>query len=281
LGNYIVENIVTGMPVIQPHSIFMKSRASVKGHPLHPILIPFPIAFLIGTFVFDLLFVIKGNESFWQTGKYLEIAGIITALIAAIPGAVDYFTIVPPQSSGKKRASLHALINIALVIVFAVAYCLRDSTDSTIVIGIEGLGVIMLFVSGWLGGTLVYRNQIGVDPRYANAGKWKEAYFDNSQGMIEVAAADELKTDQMKLLHVADKRIVLAKTEAGYVAFDDRCSHKGGSLAGGMMICGTVQCPWHGSQFDCKTGAVKAGPATENIKIYKVSENNGNVYLAL
>jgi uncharacterized membrane protein/nitrite reductase/ring-hydroxylating ferredoxin subunit len=259
----------------------MKSKAQIKGHPLHPLLIPFPIAFLIGAFAFDVLSVVNRNASFWQTGKYLELAGVLTALVAAVPGVIDYLGVVPPQSSAKKRATLHALINISLVVVFAAAFILRDNINTTLVLVMEGIGVIMLFVSGWLGGTLVYRNQIGVDPRYANAGKWKEAYFSAGANVIEVATTDELDTDQMKLLHVGERRIVLGKTETKYVAFNDRCPHKGGSLAGGMMICGTVQCPWHGSQFDCETGDVKAGPAKDKIESYKITEDKGKVYLHL
>ena len=93
--------------------------------------------------------------------------------------------------------------------------------------------------------------------------------------------ATKLKTNQMKLIHVGTKRIVIAKTESSYVAFDDHCTHRGGSLAGGAMICGTVQCPWHGSQFDVTTGAVKAGPAKNGITTYPVSERNGDVFLGL
>jgi nitrite reductase/ring-hydroxylating ferredoxin subunit len=85
----------------------------------------------------------------------------------------------------------------------------------------------------------------------------------------------------MKLLRVGGKRIVLARTEDGYVAFDDRCTHRGGSLAGGVMMCGTVQCLWHGSQFDVATGVVKGGPAKTNIAVYRVAEENGNVKLFL
>ena len=85
----------------------------------------------------------------------------------------------------------------------------------------------------------------------------------------------------MKLLHINGKRIVLAKTEKEYVAFDDRCTHKGGSLAGGSMMCDTVQCPWHGSQFDVRTGSVKEGPADEGIMVYTVSEANGKIFLHL
>jgi nitrite reductase/ring-hydroxylating ferredoxin subunit len=116
-----------------------------------------------------------------------------------------------------------------------------------------------------MGGTLVHRNQIGVDIRYAGAGKWKELYIDEEAGPLEVCTIEELEVDQMKLIHIKDKRIVIARTEQGCVAFDDRCTHRGGSLAGGVMICGTAQCPWHGSQFDVKTGVAKACPAKDKI----------------
>ena len=74
---------------------------------------------------------------------------------------------------------------------------------------------------------------------------------------------------------------MLARTEHGYVAFDDRCTHKGGSLAGGVMVCGTVQCLWHGSQFDVSTGKVKAGPAEKAVRVYRVTEEAGEVRLLL
>ena len=137
-------------------------------------------------------------------------------------------------------------------------------------------------MGGYMGGTLVTRNLISVDHRYANAGKWRDQTITSHPGSpVIVATHDELKIDQMKLLRVGDKRIVLARTEQGYVAFDDRCTHRGGSLAGGVMMCGTVQCLWHGSQFDVATGAVKGGPAKTNIAIYRVVKENGDVKLFL
>ncbi len=94
-----------------------------------------------------------------------------------------------------------------------------------------------------------------------------------------MATVDELKENSMKLLHINGKRIVLAKTEKGFVAFDDRCPHKGGSLAGGSIMCGTVQCPWHGSQFSVADGAVTAGPAKEKIKVYEVTVSGNEVII--
>jgi nitrite reductase/ring-hydroxylating ferredoxin subunit len=131
-----------------------------------------------------------------------------------------------------------------------------------------------------MGGTLVYRNQIGVDPRYAGAGKWKEEAVEvDADGWAAVAQDDELEVDQMKLVRAGGLRIVVGRTERGYVAFEDRCTHKGGSLAGGMMICSTVQCPWHGSQFDARTGEVKHGPAEVRIRVYQVEVREGTVRL--
>jgi uncharacterized membrane protein len=167
----------------------MKSRAHIKSHPLHPILVAFPIAFFIGALVFDLLYVFTDKPAMWQTGYYCACAGIIGALVAAVPGAVDYFSTVPPKSSAKKRATQHAVINLVNVFIFAFAVYYRrgEEAGNMIVVGAEALGVILLSIAGWMGGTLVHRNQIGVDHRYANAGKWNEQHIDREHFTIEVS----------------------------------------------------------------------------------------------
>lgn len=223
----------------------MRSRASIKGHPIHPMLIPFPLAFLAGGFLFDLIGVFLVRPPLWMVGYYLTIAGVGTALLAALPGFVDYLFTVPPQSSGKSRATKHMLAMLSVVGLFAVAWFTRDGSaqpPGNTTLALEGIGTILLGIGGWLGGTLVNRNMIGVDHRYAEAGKWKEESFPSTQEPIVVAGSEELEVNGMKLLHIAGKRIVLGRTEDGYVAFDDGCTHRGGSLAGGVMICGTVQC---------------------------------------
>jgi nitrite reductase/ring-hydroxylating ferredoxin subunit/uncharacterized membrane protein len=261
----------------------MKSTAQIKGHPIHPILVTFPIAFFVGTLVFDILALANDRTDYAFAASCLQIAGVVTALLAAVPGIIDYFYTVPPKSSGKKRATQHGILNVLNVVLFFVAWLFKEDRvlPSIPVVIMEAAGIVILGIAGWMGGTLVYRNQIGVDIRYAGAGKWKEMHIDGHQQRVQVASADELKTNQMKLVHVDDKRIVIGRTEKGYVAFDDRCTHKGGSLAGGALICGTVQCPWHGSQFDTSGGQVKAGPAKTGITIYPVTEDNGKVYLNL
>jgi nitrite reductase/ring-hydroxylating ferredoxin subunit len=205
--------------------------------------------------------------------------------VAALPGFIDYFTTVPPKSSGHERATRHMLLNLTTVVLFAAGAWLRRGSGvppSDLVLALEAVGTVLLTIAGYLGGTLVSRNQISVDHRYAGAGRWRDEGAERRDGGAVVAAtADELKVDQMKLVRVDGKRIVLARTDDGYVAFDDGCTHKGGSLADGAMICGTVQCPWHGSQFDARTGAVKAGPATKGIASYRVEVRDGKVLLTL
>jgi nitrite reductase/ring-hydroxylating ferredoxin subunit/uncharacterized membrane protein len=263
----------------------MRSKASFKGHPIHPALIPFPFAFLYGGFAFDLVGRLAERPSWWTTGGYLSLVGIISALVAAVPGFIDYFNTVPPKSSGKRRATKHMLVNLAAVVLFAVAWIIRGEatvSPGTTILLLEGIGLALLTAGGWMGGVLVNRNQIGVDHRYAEAGKWKEERLHPTPGEpLVVAKVDELKVNQMKLLHLDEQRLVLARTEQGYVAFDDRCTHRGGSLAGGVMIAGVVQCPWHGSQFDCRTGSVRAGPAHDPVKSYRVREQDGKVLLTL
>jgi nitrite reductase/ring-hydroxylating ferredoxin subunit len=196
---------------------------------------------------------------------------------------VDYRVTVPPRSTGKDRARKHAAANLSAVVLFAAAWWVRGravSPPGAADLVLEAIGIGLLTAGAWMGGTLVSRNQISVDHRYAGAGKWREQHARPAPGgAVAVGRADELQLNQMKLVHWEGKRIVVARTEEGYVAFEDRCPHRGGSLADGVMICGTVQCPWHGSQFDAATGAVRAGPAEEPIRAYRVERSGDELRL--
>lgn len=262
----------------------MRSKARILNEPIHPMLVHFPIAFLTGAVAFDIAGVVLDQLTLWTVGGYLAGVGILMALLAAVPGFIDYIYTVPPNSSGRKRATQHMVLNLIAVALYALAWFLRGDPavqPDIPVIGLEVLGFGCLLVAGWMGSKLIYDNKAAVVTRYARAGRWSEESFSAKGGAIVVAKTNELQVDQMKLLRVDGERIVLGRTEQGYVAFDDRCVHKGGSLAGGAMICGTVQCPWHGSQFDVKDGSVRAGPADKPIRTYSVEERDGEVRLRL
>jgi nitrite reductase/ring-hydroxylating ferredoxin subunit/uncharacterized membrane protein len=261
----------------------MRSRASFKGHPIHPILIAFPIAFGTAALVADLVGLFADWPTVWATGAYASAAAVVTGLVAGVPGFIDYLYTVPPNSSGKKRATWHMGVNVAALVLIALGWVFRDLNTLRPGVGtvlLEAAAMALMTVGGWMGGTLVYRNQIGVDHRYARAGKWSEVELEARTGdAVVVARVEELKAGQMKLVRINGRRIVLVRTDDGFAAHDDRCPHRGGSLAGGVTACGVVTCPWHGSQFDVTTGEVKAGPADTPIRTYRVEESAGHVRL--
>lgn len=233
-------------------------------------LIPFPFAFLSGGWGFRVAAAISGNDELKTVSRYLVPAGLVAGLVAAVPGLVDYLNSVPPQSSAKERATKHALINVTSLALFAAGWLAGRKRDNALPLALHSVGTATLCVGSWMGGTLAYRNQIGVDHRYAEAGKWREEQIDpHKPGALEEVSHD-LGINQMKLVHAAEKRIAVGRTGKGYVAFQDRCTHRGGPLSDGVLMCGTVQCPWHGSQFDVHTGEVKAGPAEKDIETYDV-----------
>src|SRR4051812_1420664 len=182
----------------------MKSKASIKSHPLHPILISFPIAFFTGTLVAHVAGWVLQKPELLYTATLLNVAGIVMAVVAAIPGLIDLIYTVPPESSAKKRAVQHGIMNSTMLVLFIIAAWYRYKGDAQpfVILAFEIAGVVLMLIAGWWGGTLVHRNQIGVDQRYANAGKWNEAYFTTDAPTLKVAERDELKINAMKLLHV-------------------------------------------------------------------------------
>lgn len=262
----------------------MRSRAHFKAHPIHPALIPFPFAFLWGAAIFDLLYLVSRHRGFTETASYLTVAGIVAGLLAAAPGVIDYLYAVPPESSGKTRATKHAIGNVTALVLFLIAWLVRqpDGTMGAATLMLELAGAAIMGYAGYLGGELVTRNMVSVDHRYANKGKWNEASFSGKPGdAIVVADEDELEDGHMKLLWVNGQRIALARTTKGYCAFQDSCTHRGASLAGGVLIGETVHCLWHGSQFNVRTGEVECGPARKKIELFETRKKGGQVTLVV
>jgi nitrite reductase/ring-hydroxylating ferredoxin subunit/uncharacterized membrane protein len=258
----------------------MRSTAHIKGHPIHPMLVAFPAAYLFGSAVIDAIAGITRRREWFRTARHMNALGIGTALAAAIPGAIDYLFSVPPRSSGRTRATDHMIANVSALALFSAARLGHGSDGerpSPWAVAAELCGAGLVVTAGWLGGTLVYRNQIGVDHRYANAGKWRAATIPAGERAIDAAAVDALAVNQLALIHAGGERIVVGRTETGTAAFQDRCTHKGGPLSDGTMACGVVQCPWHGSQFDVHSGEVKQGPAEQAIETYEVKPSNGRL----
>lgn len=248
-------------------------------------LIPFPFAYLFGSACLDVAAYASGRTTWYRTARHMRLLGIGSALVAAVPGIVDYFSVVPPASSAARRATLHGLANLSAVGLMGSVAAARtdDRRPQPWHLAAQAAAAGIMAFAGYLGGTLVYRNQIGVDHRYAGAGKWQERTLPGASdaSAVDAGAAADLGLNQMALVHAGSRRVVVARTEQGLVAFDDRCTHHGGPLSDGTLSCGVVQCPWHGSQFDVATGRIVAGPAGEPIGVHEVREEAGRIRLRL
>lgn len=88
--------------------------------------------------------------------------------------------------------------------------------------------------------------------------------------IFDAAIIGELEPGQAKLIEIGDKEIALFNCNGEYYAIDNECTHVGGPLCEGEVNGDTVTCPWHGAEFDLKSGEALAPPAEENVNIYKV-----------
>jgi uncharacterized membrane protein len=146
----------------------MESRAKVLGHPLHQMLIVFPLGLLVTSVIFDAIYYFGGHNSRWADISYwMIVAGLLGGLMAAVPGWIDWFAI-PSGTRAKAIGLWHGLGNAFGVLgFFGVSWFLRrnapgNPSDIALVLSLGGL--LIGGVTAWLGGELVDRLGVGVDP---------------------------------------------------------------------------------------------------------------------
>lgn len=149
----------------------MASPASMGRHPVHPMLIPFPIALWVFSLVADVIYLWRDNPV-WRdyVAFYTLLGGIIGAAAAAVPGIVDWLSI--KDAEVKKLADWHARLNVIALLIFAADFYLRTSGGSrwvgrsmTIPLLLSVVGIVLITISGWLGGEMVYVHGVAVEPQ--------------------------------------------------------------------------------------------------------------------
>lgn len=101
------------------------------------------------------------------------------------------------------------------------------------------------------------------------------------EGFVKVASTDEIPPGIMRKVESGGQEILLANIDGKYYAINDVCTHVGGPLDEGRMEGYVVQCPWHGSRFDVRTGEVKSGPARLPEQSYEVRVQGSNILVRL
>jgi uncharacterized membrane protein len=142
----------------------MSTPASIAKHPIHPMLVAFPIGLLVFSFACDLVYFFGTRTPVWsRVALYTMAGGILGGVVAALPGLIDFLSIRDPKT--KNVAWKHMLANLSGLVLFAAAFWLhhRYGAPSTGSLGLSLLGMVALGIGGWLGGELVYVHGMGVD----------------------------------------------------------------------------------------------------------------------
>jgi uncharacterized membrane protein len=143
----------------------MESKVKVVGHPLHPMLIVFPLGLLATAVIFDIVYLATNHNIWTHSAYYMIGAGVIGGLAAALPGVVDWFAI-PRGTRAKRLGLLHGLGNVVVVVLFAISWLMRRGSPAapgTGAISVGFVGLAVALVTSWLGGELVDRLGVGVD----------------------------------------------------------------------------------------------------------------------
>lgn len=143
----------------------MESRAKLLGHPIHPMLIVFPLGLLATGVAFDIVALAQGDPNWYQISFWMVSAGIIGGLLAAVFGLIDWLAI-PNGTRAKRIGLLHGGSNLIVVLLFIASWSMRAANSripSAGALVLSFIAVVLALVGGWLGGELVDRLGIGVD----------------------------------------------------------------------------------------------------------------------
>jgi len=143
----------------------MAGKINLLGHPVHPMVIVFPLGLLPAAVACDIIYLVHGGAHWAHMAYWLIAAGVLSGLFAAIFGFADWLAL--PVGTRAKRIGLwHAGVMDVVVILFAASWWLRPANPdapTTLAIGLGIVAVCCALVGGWLGGEMVYRLSVGVD----------------------------------------------------------------------------------------------------------------------
>ena len=143
----------------------MRAKARLLGHPIHPMLIVFPLGLFSAAAIFDIIHVSTQNGHVADVSYWMIASGIVGGLIAAVFGVIDWLSI-SEGTRAKYIGLIHGLSNVVVVLLFIVSWFMRrpnPGAPSMTAMTLGWIGIVIALFGGWLGGELVYRLNVGVD----------------------------------------------------------------------------------------------------------------------
>jgi nitrite reductase/ring-hydroxylating ferredoxin subunit/uncharacterized membrane protein len=220
------------------------------GAPLHPALTDVPVGAWTTALLLDGGSVLSGDEALAAAADRALAVGTIAAVPAAVTGLNDLRDLV---GQSRRIAMVHALLNVVGLSLSTASLAYRHAGRRGLARGLSGLGFLTSSTAAHLGGKLSFA--LGVRVNRTVGQPVPDAF-------VPVLDAAELQGDELHRVEVDGVPVLLTRSQTGEIcALANTCTHLGGPLAEGSRDGDTVTCPWHGSRFDLRTGAVVEGPA--------------------
>jgi nitrite reductase/ring-hydroxylating ferredoxin subunit/uncharacterized membrane protein len=250
--------------VIKPGRARDALSGTFLGHALHPLMTDLPIGSWTSAVLLDNF---GGRESERAARKLIGL-GILASVPTAATGYVEWADSAGGRAGTRRVGLAHAASNVTALSLFTASYLARRRGRRTKGRALALAGSSALAVGGHLGGHLSYVHGEGVAVTTFEEGssEWAEAIPEQELAEGRPACA------------LVDGVPVLLVREGGDVhALANRCTHRGGPLHEGEVSDGRVTCPWHGSEFDLRTGSVEQGPASSPQPAYEARTRNGTI----
>lgn len=236
------------------------------GHPLHPLLASLPTGAMVSTVTLDVVDALGGHGAELRGASRLTLGvGIVGSLGAAVTGVNDW---QHTQEQARRVGLVHGALNAAATGLYVLSWLDRGRGRHVRGVAATALGYGVTVISGYLGAGLVYRFGTGVDQSGAR--------LDLAQ-WTPLLAESELEAGKPRRLQVAGTGVVLLRDGEQVLAVGEYCPHLAAPMQDGWVDRGRIVCPWHGSQFEPRTGTVLRGPATAPLPCYPTRVRAGMV----
>ena len=222
------------------------------GHPLHPVLTDIPLGAWTAAVLLDAMEA-NGGRNARGLARAADAAvglGLAGALGAAMTGLTDW-----SDTAGRPRkiGVAHGILNLGATLLLTTSlFCRRRrNRGAGRLLGL--LGYLVSLGAAYLGGHLVYGEQVGVDHTAAQ---------EPPEGFVSVLPEAELPEDRPTRVLAGNVPVLLVRRHGRILAISETCAHAGGPLSEGKLEGDTIVCPWHASRYSLETGEIVNGPST-------------------
>ena len=240
------------------------------GHPVHATITDVPVGAWTAALALDALDEMTGRREFAAGADGAITVGLLAAGVAAVTGLTDWSE---TYGRARKVGLLHGVLNLTAAGLYGASLVYRSKHKRGVGRGLSSLGYAMAFAAAWLGGELVYKEQVGIDHTAGGAGAPSD--------WTAVLPEDHLDEHRPERVDAAGFAVMLLRREGRIYALAATCPHAGGPLNEGQISGNTVTCPWHGSTFNLDSGAVVTGPSCYDVPRFETRITEGQIEVRL